>query len=308
MSGATPRVSICIPAYEQVVYLERTLDSIAGQDLTDIEVIVSDDSRGDAVKELVERYRAVFGEKLRYVRNRPALGSPANWNATMALASGELVKIMHHDEWFASPTSLRAFVELMDRSGADAAFSAVRTTAVDEGRDWTLCPSDAEVEALRLVPDRILLANLIGPPSAVIHKRSLGLRYDTRFTYVVDMVFYRELLLHHRVERTPEVLIRSVSGAGHNVSAACQVPDIELREYLEAIDDRWALMSAAVRPAFRRLVFGLLVKYAVTDMRAFRRYHPRWSGRGPYRWLVMKAKAYTLVRPLSGGRKNPVNA
>lgn len=308
MSGTgAPRVSICIPAYEQVTYLQRTLSSIVEQDFTDHEVIVTDDSTSNAVEDLVSEYAGPLSARLRYQRNRPALGTPANWNTAIDLARGDLVKIMHHDEWFAAPDSLRAFVDRMDRSGADFVFSAVKTTVVKTGHAWTLCPSDEEVAAVFRSPDRILLANIFGPPSATIHKRSLGLRYDERFRYVVDMVFYRKALLEHRVERTTEVLVHSVSDAGHNVTATSKAPDVELREYCEAFDDRLATMPPDVKHDVERFLFGLFVTYGVHDRSALRRYHPKWNGKGPYGRLLLKAKLYRLLRPLFG-RKPPRSA
>lgn len=295
-----PRVSICIPAYEQVTYLQRTLSSIVEQDFSDLELIVTDDSTSNAVEELVAQFAAPLGGRLRYQRNRPGRGTPANWNTALDLARGDLVKIMHHDEWFAAPDSLRTFVDLIDRSGADFVFSAVKTTVVKTGQAWVLSPSDEQFAAVLRSPDRILLANIIGPPSATIHKRSLGLRYDERFRYVVDMVFYRKALLEHRVERTKEVLVHSVSDAGHNVTGTSKTPDVELREYCEAFDDRMADMPGAVKHDVERFIFGLLVTYGVTDRTALRRHHPKWNGKGPYGRLLLKAKLYRTLRPLFG--------
>jgi cellulose synthase/poly-beta-1,6-N-acetylglucosamine synthase-like glycosyltransferase len=42
--NSTPRVSICIPAYEQPDYLKVTLDSIIMQDFDDYEIVITDDS------------------------------------------------------------------------------------------------------------------------------------------------------------------------------------------------------------------------------------------------------------------------
>jgi cellulose synthase/poly-beta-1,6-N-acetylglucosamine synthase-like glycosyltransferase len=39
------KVSICIPTYQQVEYLKKTLDSIQFQDFHDYEIIVTDDKK-----------------------------------------------------------------------------------------------------------------------------------------------------------------------------------------------------------------------------------------------------------------------
>ena len=48
-----PKVSICIPAYENAEGIQKLLRSIEEQTYTDFEVIVSDDSRTGAVEQAV---------------------------------------------------------------------------------------------------------------------------------------------------------------------------------------------------------------------------------------------------------------
>ncbi len=47
------KVSICIPAYKQVSFLRKCLESVLMQDFTDYELIITDDSPDDSVKQLV---------------------------------------------------------------------------------------------------------------------------------------------------------------------------------------------------------------------------------------------------------------
>lgn len=96
---AAPLISICVPAYKNVVYLERLLGSIQSQTFHDFEVVITDDSPDNAVSELIDRYKAML--PIRYFRNDVALGSPANWNAAIGHAKGQWIKIMHDDDWFA---------------------------------------------------------------------------------------------------------------------------------------------------------------------------------------------------------------
>jgi glycosyltransferase involved in cell wall biosynthesis len=50
------KVSICIPAYNQTEYLRKNLDSILMQSFVDYEVILTDDSTTNEVRDLVEVY------------------------------------------------------------------------------------------------------------------------------------------------------------------------------------------------------------------------------------------------------------
>ena len=116
-----PRVSICIPTYRQVDYLQETLRSVQVQDFEDYELIISDDSPDDTVQQLVASFG--FDDRLRYYRNPVALGSPENWNAAVRYAQGDYIKIMHHDDRFTDPKALSAFVRLLDEQ-PDADFNS----------------------------------------------------------------------------------------------------------------------------------------------------------------------------------------
>ena len=64
MISNTPKVSLCIPAYKQVEYLRVTLNSVLKQDFHDYELIVTDDSADDSVKNLLSEFD--FKGKLKY--------------------------------------------------------------------------------------------------------------------------------------------------------------------------------------------------------------------------------------------------
>ena len=69
----TPRLSICIPTHNRASVLEKTLESLtinpafAGN--LDIEIVVSDNASTDATPEVVARFVALHGERVRYFRS-----------------------------------------------------------------------------------------------------------------------------------------------------------------------------------------------------------------------------------------------
>ena len=56
-----PFISICIPAYKNTTYVGRLLDSISEQTFTDYEVVVTDDSPDDSVKNFLLNCHALEG-------------------------------------------------------------------------------------------------------------------------------------------------------------------------------------------------------------------------------------------------------
>src|SRR5665647_1729457 len=101
-------VSICIPAYKRIADLEKLLDSIGRQTFKNFEVIITDDSPDDTVKNFCLNYHHEF--ELIYYKNTPPLGTPENWNEGIRKATGEWVKLMHDDDYFADDDSLALFV------------------------------------------------------------------------------------------------------------------------------------------------------------------------------------------------------
>jgi glycosyltransferase involved in cell wall biosynthesis len=186
-------LSICIPAYKRVDYLQRLLDSIVSQTFRDFEVIVTDDSPDDAVDLLCAGYREKL--PLQYYRNPTAFGTPENWNEAVRRAKGEWIKIMHDDDWFASADSLDDYVgAITAHPEARFIFSAYRDVFLDEGREREMYLPKARYKAF--LRDKTILfgKNIVGPPSVVLYKRLPAVEFDPAVKWVVDIDFYIRIL------------------------------------------------------------------------------------------------------------------
>jgi len=112
----TPLISICIPAFQRVNYLRRLLDSIEIQSFRNFETVISDDSPGAEVQELIRSHP--LNPKIRYIKNKETLGSPENWNEGIRHAKAGWIKIMHDDDWFSGPGSLQTFADAIGNKNA----------------------------------------------------------------------------------------------------------------------------------------------------------------------------------------------
>jgi hypothetical protein len=91
----SPQVSVLMPTYEQAAFVERALDSLQAQTLTDWEAIVVDASHSHATAELVEPWLA--DPRVRYVRiSEQGLGHALNH--ALALARAPLVAYLPSDD------------------------------------------------------------------------------------------------------------------------------------------------------------------------------------------------------------------
>ncbi len=220
------KVSICIPAYNNVLSLRRLFKSIEIQTYKDYEVIVTDDSTDDAIARLAEEKKYI-----RYFKNEKRLGSTANWNAAVEKSSGEYVKIMHHDDWFTDENSLQAFVSLLeDHPEADMAFSG--TIQAQECNSFARCISKKDAQLIKSDYRNLYLGNTIGAPSAVMVRRKGDVfpKYDEKLKWLVDMEYYMGVLKNNpRFAYTEQPLITIGIGSGQ-LTEQCR-DDLELNAY-----------------------------------------------------------------------------
>lgn len=313
---SSPRVSICIPTYCQVDYLRETLRSVQAQDFEDYELIISDDTPDDTVKQLVDSFG--FDDRLRYYHNPVALGSPENWNAAVRYAQGEYIKLIHHDDRFSMPSALRQFVRLLDENPTvDFAFSASSAVNITHGHSHDHCPNKEQLAQLLATPEKLFLSNLIGAPSATIYRNGLGFEYDCALKWLVDVDFYIRILLNNpSFVYTPDVLIATATNAGHQITELCKNnAAIEFFEYLHVYQKIASKLSEDVSVQY--VWFRLFEKYQIysqSDSQRngielphtenllqpfFNAYHRIWLKRTAHRWYARLPESLKrIIRPL----------
>lgn len=229
------KVSICVPTYKQIVYLQKNLESILIQDYNDYEVIVTDDTQDDTVKDFVESFQDRFEGKLKYYKNAVSLGSPENWNEAVRKSMGEYIKILHHDDWFTDENSLYEFVKMLDDNpNCNFAFSGAVAVNIRGNKTWIHSATHQQIEILQSDPCILFFGNFIGPPSSTIYRRSGNILYDKNLKWVVDFEFYISNLIENgSFVFNGKPLITSISGANHSVTNVCENnKNIEIPEYI----------------------------------------------------------------------------
>jgi glycosyltransferase involved in cell wall biosynthesis len=112
----TPRISVVVPLYNKAPYVQRTLDSIARQTLTNFEVIVVNDGSTDAGAEIV---RSFPDQRVRLL-TQPNLGPGAARNRGIEEARADLIAFLDaDDEWL--PEYLEEGVAILDQAEPDVA-------------------------------------------------------------------------------------------------------------------------------------------------------------------------------------------
>jgi len=288
-----PKVSICIPAYDQVDYLKKNIDSVLSQTYTDYEIIITDDSPSDIVKDFIQQYQQP--DIIKYYKNDTALGSPENWNECIRRASGEYIKILHHDDYFSNEVSLAKYVGLLDNNpGADFAFSA--TLAIEPGiREWEHRISNTELEGLKKDPLLLYRNNIIGAPSTTIYRRKIELFFDKNLKWLVDIEFYlRVIELNRNIIYSRESLVVTCLAEGRVTDFCIDNKEVEVYEYVYVLNSIYAKKNKYSGKAVNNV---LLKTIAVIDAYGIKNQQDIVSG-GYTDRLSGKLKTYLIIKSI----------
>ncbi|MCD6288222.1 MAG: glycosyltransferase family 2 protein [Candidatus Hydrogenedentes bacterium] len=129
MDPKPPKVSIGLPVYNGMRYIEEVLDSILAQSFTDFELVILDNASTDKTPDICKRY-AERDDRIRYYRNDTNLGAMQNFNNVFRLCRGEYFKWVAHDDIY-KPTYLEKCVAALDKDPG-VVLSHCRTTRIDE--------------------------------------------------------------------------------------------------------------------------------------------------------------------------------
>ncbi len=272
--GATPWLSLLVPAYEHPEGVARILRALQLNTVEGIECIVSDDSASQAVAEVVRPYTEERPKLVRYHRNTPPLGAPENWNKLLASATGDYVLLLHHDEF---PEDVDFFKKLrraiLEQDQPDAIVLTCLVPTLGKKRLRQHQPTWLQKMTLKHAPNMLALHNVIGPPSALVLKAPLGIPFNPRLKWLVDVEWMIRILAMKDIRWViaPSIFLVSCPNPAVSITEQIkpQLREIQDREaslLAEIIDDR--LLSALLRPQspFESLL-SLVERVAWTGLR-----------------------------------------
>jgi glycosyltransferase involved in cell wall biosynthesis len=198
-----PRVSVIVPLYNKARYIDRCLDAIFAQSLTDFELIVVNDGSTDGGEARVEARR---DSRLQFVSQKNA-GPGAARNHGVRLASSPLVAFLDGDDAW-DPDYLKASAEQLESGSPDVASITwgmmVHPQQAASSLRWSAAgiPLGDFRAAPKTEPKIIIsmLANML-PSSTVMRKaifEELGGYYAKyRCLYSEDAWLYLKMLLRY---------------------------------------------------------------------------------------------------------------
>ena len=171
----TEPVSILIPAYNEAFFAEALASALA-QRYADFEVVVCDDSPGDAIE---RRVRDANSRRIRYRRNPGPSSFGGNFSRCLAEARADLVKFLNDDDRL-HPDCLATLAGIMAPNRAVTLATSRRDLIDGAGLAQPASASTAplsQVSAMMLgreLGDFVLVnsMNLVGEPTTVMFRKS----------------------------------------------------------------------------------------------------------------------------------------
>ena len=122
-------VSVVIPAYNAVPYIEACVQSVLSQVYQQIEVIIVDDGSSDETLMVCERFQQMDSRVRVYHQENSGPSCARNWGMTKV--SGEFLLFIDADDYL-EPNAVSTLVEKMQSSKADVCCFAWRDVGVEE--------------------------------------------------------------------------------------------------------------------------------------------------------------------------------
>ena len=251
-----PRISIVTPSYQQAAYIERTIQSVLGQDYPALEYVVQDGGSQDGTREILQRYdeRLASWESLRDSGQTEAI------NRGFARTSGEIMAWLNSDDVLL-PGALHAVADFFNRHpDVDVVYG--HRILIDEhdqqiGR-WIMPEhNDAVLSWADFVPQETLFFR------RSIWERSGG-RVDETFRFAMDwdlLVRFRDAGAHFA--RLPRFIGGFRVHPQQKTSAV--MSDVGFRE-MNRIRER-LLGRVPTTLEVRKAVLPYLVRHVASDLR-----------------------------------------
>ena len=191
-------LSLLIPAYEYAFGVKRILDRLQESNIyvikENIEIIISDDSKSDKVKDIVNKHSLKHLLDIKYSKRYSSDNNAAsNWNSLLDTAESEYILFMHHDEFPYETNFFNSLIDKISKNNSIDIFFLRCNVLLAKNLYRPHLPLILK-KIYFLSAEGIFLRNTVGSPSCAVIKRHKCPKFDERFKWIVDLDWYYRLL------------------------------------------------------------------------------------------------------------------
>ena len=110
------KISICIPHYNRIEYLLKSLAFIEKQTYDNVEIVISDDNSSDDTEKEITEVKKTYKFPIIYHRNTNNLGYDRNLRQSIELATGDYCFVLGNDDTFYAPDDLSYLVSFLKKN------------------------------------------------------------------------------------------------------------------------------------------------------------------------------------------------
>jgi glycosyltransferase involved in cell wall biosynthesis len=203
-----PKISIVIPSYNKVKYIQKTLESIVSQNYTNLEVIIQDGTSTDGTLEIIKKYAIKHPKIINWVSIKDK-GQLDAINKGLKKAKGDIVTYINADDMY-EERCLKAVADCYFEN-LDALWFVGRGSVIDEKGKGIAKPITAYKNFLLSLSSYtcLLSTNYLMQPSIFLTKRAYK-KYGP-FTGTDDFVMEYDLWLKIGKEKMPVVINKNLA-------------------------------------------------------------------------------------------------
>ena len=172
------KVSVIIPVYNTDKYLEACLDSVFGQTLKELEVILVNDGSTDASLKIMEKYQMEYPDRVKLLSQENA-GQAVARNRAIPLCTGEYIGFVDSDDYIEPEMYERMYQKAKEADADYVECDYVNVKVNDYGEQERISDYGSRVREYTCKED-MFIAPMLAPWNK-IYRRSLLQESDVRF-------------------------------------------------------------------------------------------------------------------------------
>jgi glycosyltransferase involved in cell wall biosynthesis len=268
--NSSPLVSVVIPVYNGMPFIQSALDSILAQSYENIEAVVVNNASTDGTGRYLD---SITDPKLRVIHRAETQSASCNWTQAIEESKGEFVKLVCADDLI-TPEAIKVQVATAISHDSCVLVCSLRDIVDPNGK--TLKRGHGLEGLNGLVPGETALrkcmiagTNLFGEPAAVLFR---GSSIRAHMPWVAELPYLTDLATYQRVLRDGDIYALKQSQASFRISSTSWSASIlneqpkqftQWRKFMEkdggirltAIERMNAILQLKARTIARKLYF-----------------------------------------------------